>query len=543
MVPIISNSPSNLKSSSFDVCTKQSSSMLNLAGDHDNIEVAARHHQQINKFCSSEMPDDAKVVEKTQHLKITLLSLSGITVEKCDSATVMDSDIKPNNFSITASVSFSGSCDPADMHVMSSRLCSLTRLLCVDSNVVVIPDGMNDHLVAVWDDTSSIKYKESWNTSSGDTFGYSKSSGSIPANPRSNPHLHVMLRGENQQLCHTSKTVAESTQMSTLSQDSKSISSSLERSPLIKNDNNIDEAAQSDCDMSSSSHSSGPLFHRRRSDDSAIDEVVSSSQDLDFTILNTPSTDKDMKTYVPEILEMKITLRVEEVAYESCEEDETEAINLVRSTCESTPEGGGAVAHLVLFSDLLHNSATGETGCRIIQIPVRKVFHQVSRSVAHDPNLKLSADQNVAWKRFLQEPVMYVDLDESAMLWVKVESGGNGSNVSLPSPTLRSAAEMEIVKAECLGNPSCFQDTNILSNDAATISSQVAHGNRKDSSDAKSIMLENPVDPPARCNPSLGFESFFKGLSGVMMHCGDDVRAFQLDDASMDSTIGSKYTL
>ena len=57
-----------------------------------------------------------------------------------------------SNFAISAMISFSGSCDPQDMCVVSSRLCSISERLVVESKPVVVPYGMTDSLIAVWSD-------------------------------------------------------------------------------------------------------------------------------------------------------------------------------------------------------------------------------------------------------------------------------------------------------------------------------------------------------------------------------------------------------
>ena len=67
-------------------------------------------------------------------------------------------------FAITASVSFTGSCNSSDMRIVSSGFCSLSQRLVVDSLPVVVPNGMTDSLVAIWDDDDSI-YSNKINTS------------------------------------------------------------------------------------------------------------------------------------------------------------------------------------------------------------------------------------------------------------------------------------------------------------------------------------------------------------------------------------------
>ena len=80
--------------------------------------------------------------------------------------------------------------------------------------------------------------------------------------------------------------------------------------------------------------------------------------------------------------------------------------------------------------------------------------------------------------------------------------------------------------------------------DAVSISSDVGTATPKhDSQFVASTKAKQNTASAYMCSPIFGLEGLIKSFNGMMMHCGDDVRAFQIDDASMDSTIGSNGTL
>jgi hypothetical protein len=115
---------------------------------------------------SETMARPKSLLDPEARLKLTILSLSGIKVrtnarrkkyqqtkQQTPGESSSSTKTVTKSFAITASVCFTGSCDPKDMLVVSSGLCSATGKLSVESKPVVVPNGMTDGLIAVWEDS------------------------------------------------------------------------------------------------------------------------------------------------------------------------------------------------------------------------------------------------------------------------------------------------------------------------------------------------------------------------------------------------------
>ncbi len=180
---------------------QNSKSLLNnaasTADDDDDVQLhpPQQQGQHTMSKCSSSNSGKSVMKRKLQRMKVTILNLTGIKVSSIENgsssshrrhhhrhhhhqrhqyrypkkdhpkATKQESTLKDqlqqnilnnNNmhkFAITASVSFTGSCDPSDMRIVSSGFCSLSQRLVVESLPVVVPNGMTDSLIAIWDDS------------------------------------------------------------------------------------------------------------------------------------------------------------------------------------------------------------------------------------------------------------------------------------------------------------------------------------------------------------------------------------------------------
>ena len=511
---------------------------------------------------SPEMPmQHLQVTDRTRRLKITVLSLSGISIQTLDCSSQTASQCPTKQFSVSASISFSGSCDPKDMKVASSSICSASGLLSVESKPVIVPDGMSDHLVAVWDESISSNLNRDLGGLSAlkNSILIGEQKGAISAIPKSNPHLYVVLREENSDSPAKREATSGSTVMSTHSLETGTEDSSMVKPPLAGTEaSNYSENFTEDDSDTFYTHSSQTEIEIVPSQSGYFAGDIrnknnlhaNSSQDILFTILNTPSSDKDKKTTVPEILEIKISLLVNQIPSQSGD-DEYEDANFVRSNYSPSADGSEAVAHLVLFPDILDdNQNENNKNGRILQIPVRKSINPISKSV------KPTVDNDATWTRFLGDPKVCIDLDESSMLWIKVEPCSKNDEIMFDSKNRNPSFVEEIdclQKVEPTVSPDDSaiindipntQDSMVGQGDAVSISSDVGTATPKhDSQFVASTKAKQNTASAYMCSPIFGLEGLIKSFNGMMMHCGDDVRAFQIDDASMDSTIGSNGTL
>lgn len=277
---------------------------------------------------------------KPEWLKLTILSLSGIHVRATAQKHHRRSKRRAQNFSITASVSFTGSCDPADMRVVSSGLCTQSGLLVVESQPVVVPSGMTDGLMAIWDDsTQGLRHQGSLYST--DTVIFGKQRGTISACPIANPHLFVALRDNvqdqvngllsNQEYAAVGDT-QDSTVASSLSYgpelDDTDVSSCLTggtrtgmgpMSPISTRKNreepNPPETPQpKSLYVTSEEHQQEEMSLRRMSPrrNSIAASTCTASNGNHCAIVNTPFQAAETPT-VPEILEMQMSLHINQV--------------------------------------------------------------------------------------------------------------------------------------------------------------------------------------------------------------------------------------
>lgn len=533
------------------------SQKLNSLNDLKSMAVDEKQDHHASSYETSTQHE----TDRIRRLKITVLSLSGISVRPFDCSLQTKSHFPNKTFSISASVSFSGSCDPNDMRVASSNLCSATGLLSVESRPVIVPDGMSDRLVAVWDESipSNVNH-DLGGLSAIDSVLIGKQKGAISAIPKASPHLYVVIREEIPDDSFSNRGAnAGSTAMSTHSIESSTEDSSDEKQPS----DHIEELDYGKTSTSDFNICSSPEIELKGGNTSGAmgndnDVQKSSSQELTFTILNTPSTDK--KSAVPEILEMKISLLANQISSHSFDDGDEDA-NFVTSIYSPSAEGNEAVAHLVLFPDILDDPLTDKNSDgRIIQIPVRKSIHPISKSFESRSSTKLLDDKDATWRRFLGDPKVSIDLDDSSMLWIKVERCSERDErifdlmnlnemaddpplVNMKEPDCPQQFETVLSPVTATNHLPTSNDSMVGQGDDASISSNIGTANPKQNTPVAKTSLKKDNSPSFLCSPSFTLDGLLRSFNGMMMHCGDDVRAFQMDDASMDSTIGSNGTL
>jgi hypothetical protein len=427
------------------------------------------------------------------------------------------------NFAITASISFTGSCNPNDMRVVSSGFCSQTEQLYVESNPIIVQpfihstpcakqqarkiipsiarrstisatskptivnsqnsmnnnsNKKNDSFVATWSENHHSTKQET------DLTAFSDNNYSLPhliVSIQKDEEIHNMHAEKKSSMARVDTDHNIDAQM--LSQNSQPMqeqeisiphlstsSSSLHISSQYSSSYNSNQSKNScqeeeNIGLDESIHDEGPI-QTAFSTSIPMTTVFSTSNtntngdnntshknkdetkihDRQMVIVNTPSH-AIIDTAVPEILELNISLNVKQIH----DDDQTTDMLNVLSSCNSESEGGGAVAHLVLFSDLISSIATSnddkEEGygnreheqasprrCRTMRIPVRKKNVPLSRSgmssisaisagscsYQHYHN-KNNNGMHKSTPYPKHEPDAWVDLDEDAMVTVQLE--------------------------------------------------------------------------------------------------------------------------
>ena len=541
-------------------------------------------------------------------LKLTILSLSGIHVQATENYQSneqyrQEQRRNAQNFAITASVSFTGSCDPADMRVVSSGLCTATGRLFVESRAICVPNGMTDGLIAFWDD--SPKPSQQGSIYSTDTIIFGKQRGTIPACPSVKPHLFVSLSDDNEQedihMVDSNMGLTQvSTAVSSLSCgpdiDDIDISyRSYHESPTRATDLEVIKEMPTFADQSIPKNNAvaiavsederieGSTSQRQVSQGSQVSLLTrqGSSNSMgrgDFAIVNTPSGVIDNAS-VPEILEMHVALHINQVpTLDPIEgEPECENENAVQSSCVATDEGGGAIAHIVLFPDILNEDVEqrgsddgGTSGAsRIFELPVRKRYSTLIRSTSSISGLTRGGDTasngSRHRRRCLNDPEAYVDLAEDAMIRVKLElcteediekleKAGSLKDDYAPDQNISGDLKKHdkdnfpkhVIQQEGLGNvleeslEGQIENLSALEGDddspkglSAVISNKFegAKGRLND------LMTQ---DEPARvvCGPpGSNIDAILNALSGLIMNCSDNGIEGLGGAASMDSTI------
>ena len=540
-------------------------------------------------------------------LKLTILSLSGIHVQatehyQSNEKYRQEQRRNAQNFAITASVSFTGSCDPADMRVVSSGLCTATGRLFVESRAICVPNGMTDGLIAFWDDSPSPKLSQQGSLYSTDTIIFGKQRGTIPACPSVEPHLFMSLSDDNEQedihmVDSNMGLTQQSTAVSSLSCgpdiDDIDISyRSYHESPTRATDLEVIKEMPSFADQSIPKNNAvaiavsederieGSTSQRQVSQGSQVSLLTrqGSSNSMgrgDFAIVNTPSGVIDNAS-VPEILEIHVALHINQVpSLDPIEgEPECENENAVQSSCVATDEGGGAIAHIVLFPDILNEDVEqrgsddgGTSGAsRIFELPVRKRYPTLITSTSSISGLTRGGDTasngSRHRRRCLNDPEAYVDLAEDAMIRVKLElcteediekleNAGSLKDECAPDQNISGDMEKHdkenIIQQEGLRNvleeslEGQIENLSALEGDddspkglSAVISNKFegAKGRLND------LMTQDDPGPRVVCgSPGSNIDAILNALSGLIMNCSDNGIEGLGGAASMDSTI------
>lgn len=552
-------------------------------------------------------PKRAHLLAPDAKLKLTILSLSGIHVQatehyQSNEKYRREQRRNAQNFAITASVSFTGSCDPADMRVVSSGLCTATGRLFVESRAICVPNGMTDGLIAFWDDSPSPKLSQQGSLYSTDTIIFGKQRGTIPACPSVEPHLFMSLSDDNEQedihmVDSNMGLTQQSTAVSSLSCgpdiDDIDISyRSYHESPTRATDLEVIKEMPTFADQSIPKNNAvaiavsederieGSTSQRQVSQGSQVSLLTrqGSSNSMgrgDFAIVNTPSGVIDNAS-VPEILEIHVALHINQVpSLDPIEgEPECENENAVQSSCVATDEGGGAIAHIVLFPDILNEDVEqrgsddgGTSGAsRIFELPVRKRYPTLITSTSSISGLTRGGDTasngSRHRRRCLNDPEAYVDLAEDAMIRVKLElcteediekleNAGSLKDECAPDQNISGDMEKHdkenIIQQEGLRNvleeslEGQIENLSALEGDddspkglSAVISNKFegAKGRLND------LMTQDDPGPRVVCgSPGSNIDAILNALSGLIMNCSDNGIEGLGGAASMDSTI------
>jgi len=574
--------------------------------------------------------DEAPQSKSTQAmLKLTILNLTGIRIFPPDTASPKSSHgssdsllaYADRHFSITASVTFTGSCDPTNIQVVSSALCSTSGRLLVESTPVVVPTGMTDGLIATWDDTSTTVASRRVGSSLlvDDMFATTK--GSIMAIPRAKPHLFVKLDDEdcssslknnyNGEETKTNSSLALST-VSSLSEgnlDENDFVTSNEQSRNIKGTSKIKRDKEDGVTTKSPRKMAGTgkqvdckqNSNLPRNQETHNYKELTDNHKMNITVVNPPSELKQESSAVPEILEMQVSLNVNETPplHGHDQEEECDESRIAKSLCLPCSAGGGAVAHLVLFPDVYQsenenvkneNNRDKENG-RIMEIPVRKRNFPLNRgfSFVSGMSSKSRCSSIAGYSRRLQSPERHnsdilIDLEEDATISVRIErciaedhlesglkrdhseeiystednntlvnnDGKLPSNPQTPASNEKEDAQRqknidgEIHKASKREKGESMNSANIRNNDENCNNERSSERAQQDLADSyvkggSRISSPEPMvnqPPPISCSPLLNLEGFLNSFKTFVSHCGDDVRAYDVHGAfSMDSTI------
>lgn len=400
---------------------------------------------------------------KLPMLKITIVNLSGIHIRRdLNSPLKRDGDSFDNlapssstesvsdHFSITASVTFTGSCSPSDIRVVSSALCSTSGRLLVESRPVVVPVGMTNGLIAAWDDSSTTLTIPRDRPLHYDNI-LAKTKGSIMAIPQALPHLFVRLdekrSGSSKKLFSTRElmkiesnlalsTVSslsegpdiDDSDLRNLTKDGREEKEDLELRSFLKQNNDASKCCSNTADLttdqSDQSNNNSQNYHGN------LSKLDSFNHENNLTVVNTPSQ-SDESASIPEILEMQVALHIDQVPHQNDEYQDYDEKMTVKSACHPCTEGGGAVAHLVLFNDFLLNKIENGRDVEdggIIVLPVRKRSRPPIRAPPYisSHNSNSSLDPNYSPMKQVQNPLdrnneIWVDLEEDATISVRLE--------------------------------------------------------------------------------------------------------------------------
>jgi len=405
-------------------------------------------------------------------LKLTILNLSGIHISQSFNSSLYDDSSSldnlptspssesttPDHFSITASITFTGSCNSSDMRIVSSTLCSKSGRLFVESRPVVVPVGMTDGLIAAWDDSSATLTIPKDRSLYFDN-ALAKRKGIIMAIPHALPHLFVKLNEckhaspakklfSTRELMKIDSSLGLST-MSSLSEgpeldendlrvlveDNLDENEDLELRSILRQNEDISKCCSKTVDetidQSNRSNSNSQTYQEGLS----VEDSFNLKSNL--TVINSPCQSEESSS-IPEILEMQISLHINQVPDQTNHDEypEHDKKVAVKSACLPCNEGGGAVSHLVLFNDFLlneiekgfrENGEDVEDG-RIVVLPVRKRTPPINRAVSSisGSGSKSSRDSNTAANKRLRTPLnrnneIWVDLEEDATISVRLE--------------------------------------------------------------------------------------------------------------------------
>jgi len=409
---------------------------------------------------------------KLPMLKLTILNLSGIHISRNINSSLngdgssidnlptspSSESTTPDHFSITASVSFNGSCDSSDMRVVSSALCSHSGRLYVESRPVVVPVGMTDGLIAAWDDSAATLTIPKDRSLHFDN-ALAKRKGKIMAIPQALPHLFVKLDEckhasptkklfSTRELMKIDSTLGLSTMSSlsegpdldenderVLNEDGRDEKEDLELRSILKHNDDTSKCCSKTVDETADLSKRSQRISQTYQEGLCVGDSFNHKTNL--TVVNPPSQ-SDESSSIPEILEMQISLHINQVPdqIDHDEYPEHDKKVAVKSACLPCNAGGGAVAHLVLFNDFLLNEI--EEGFRengkdiedggIVVLPVRKRTPPIKRAVSSisGSGSKSSGNSYTPESKHLQTPLnrnneIWVDLEDDATISIRLE--------------------------------------------------------------------------------------------------------------------------
>jgi len=432
------------------------------------------YHQIMNISTPTTSPQHKQCMEsptdRPRRLKLTILDLTGIRMKGTGTGTGTETNhnntpiassssresntnIQKPKFAATASVSFAGSHDPKDIRVASSGFCSASGRLCVESLPVIAPFGTSDGLVAVWDDSpkgkGSFPQKCPRNLMRPHLFVNFPNADKRGLEEKANGDIGIQHAKQKGNMKSTSQLSAAESSLSASSispdLDGTDAGSSITRSPqkdqlqrasFTRNFANITQTSLPE----ETELRLPPQIQRQNSELSTAREAPINLHNAttglklqlknDFVnncIVNTPST--AIETSIPEILELNLVMHV----HPTNDEEDSEEICDIRS---ALLPGNGAVAHLVLFPDILNDKNSNDNS-RIIELPVRKRTISLSRDGSNVSGLTSRCTSTIGSssrhdvKRFFNDSNILVDIGEDSVMRIKLEECTEEDEIAL----------------------------------------------------------------------------------------------------------------
>ncbi len=620
-----------------------------------------------------------------------------------------------DNLEISASVSFTGSCDPQDMRVLSSSFCSISERIIVESNPIIVPIDMLVHsLTATWgdnkhssatlppfdsstttttrnascavagadhvssrmmlphlylsiqDDTAMIMKSESTKTISSDekafdeqednhecfltkpknhnvnTFDFKKTpekqteedkednepktkthgAATIQAKTRNKNEQHLSSEEEDKEdgsqssfslcksiSCSSSSSNSECSEEDTECEDSSifqdsNVSScgdaeitctipermnfqSPKREFNLRHDEEAGPKKRLPLENYSESTKDGPPTIQRvfsRSLSYEEDDLFANARDA---IFNTPTSDDD--TAVPHILEFNVSVNIQQHV-PNPENNDEKCFNFQRNSFNLQSSCGEAIAHLILFPDIIENpsspvSSTKISNGRIIELPLRRKTIPFYRSGASSVSDRTGSYLSTVSGTSLQtrkhkvmrtipqdenDPAdVWVDLDEDAIITVQLQectkedeaAFESGKRVVFDTNNVTMSSDIPALTTD--QNLTSYISTKIVlysdnRNVEVTLDSsckrnlfRISDENSEEDEDELklSVVRENSNDAVKETNPAstvfhdiFQIENVMNFCAGVKKRCNEETDLHSHDaNISMDSTIQSLY--